>query len=139
MKTFEITLNKTNYTLISNNEEHVVQGLMNQIKYFNLYLLNECGLNDWSINISELKSNTIFAECQYNTKRILVNISTLYLAPTKLLREIIIHEIAHALTPNHNHDDVWKSKAIELGGSGDAIRTFKSLKKLDINLYQVEF
>jgi hypothetical protein len=30
----------------------------------------------------------------------------------------IIHEIAHALTPGHNHDYVWQRKCRELGGNG---------------------
>jgi predicted SprT family Zn-dependent metalloprotease len=29
--------------------------------------------------------------------------------------DTILHEIAHALTPGHHHDIVWKRKAIEVG------------------------
>lgn len=34
------------------------------------------------------------------------------------VRDTILHEIAHGLTPGHNHDYVWKRKAIEIGCDG---------------------
>jgi predicted SprT family Zn-dependent metalloprotease len=36
--------------------------------------------------------------------------------------ETITHELAHALTPGHDHDEVWAAKHRELGGRGH--RTF---------------
>lgn len=34
------------------------------------------------------------------------------------VRDTILHEIAHALTPYHKHDDVWVAKALEIGCDG---------------------
>lgn len=34
------------------------------------------------------------------------------------IMETLLHEIAHALTPGHGHDRVWKAKCIEIGGKG---------------------
>lgn len=34
------------------------------------------------------------------------------------IMETLLHEIAHALTPGHGHDRVWKLKCIEIGGKG---------------------
>lgn len=34
------------------------------------------------------------------------------------VKDTILHEIAHALTPGHNHDYVWQKKAIEIGCDG---------------------
>ena len=31
---------------------------------------------------------------------------------------ILVHEIAHALCPGHNHDKVWKQTCLRLGGTG---------------------
>lgn len=30
----------------------------------------------------------------------------------------ILHEIAHALTEGHGHDDVWRAKCLAIGGDG---------------------
>lgn len=30
----------------------------------------------------------------------------------------ILHEIAHALTEGHGHDNVWRAKLLEIGGDG---------------------
>ena len=35
------------------------------------------------------------------------------------VKNTILHEIAHALTPGHGHDYVWKMKAMSIGCSGD--------------------
>ena len=37
----------------------------------------------------------------------------------EVIRLIVLHEIAHALTPGHSHDDVWRSKCLEIGGDGE--------------------
>ena len=45
-----------------------------------------------------------------------------YLVPymtDKAVRDVIIHEIAHALTSGYKHDEVWRRKCIALGGSGE--------------------
>lgn len=37
------------------------------------------------------------------------------LLPEDEIRDVILHEIAHALTPGHGHDPLWKRKAREIG------------------------
>lgn len=34
------------------------------------------------------------------------------------IMQTLLHEIAHALTPGHGHDRVWKAKCVEIGGKG---------------------
>jgi len=34
------------------------------------------------------------------------------------IEDTILHEIAHAMTPGHHHDDVWRQKALSIGCSG---------------------
>lgn len=33
----------------------------------------------------------------------------------ELVLDTILHEIAHALTPGHHHDDVWKAECVRIG------------------------
>lgn len=35
------------------------------------------------------------------------------------VKQVVLHEIAHALTPGHGHDTTWKQKCLELGGNGE--------------------
>jgi len=39
------------------------------------------------------------------------------------IKLIVLHEIAHALAPDHDHDSVWKAKCVEIGGSPDVYAT----------------
>lgn len=39
------------------------------------------------------------------------------------VEQVVLHEIAHALTPGHNHDRVWLRKARELGYIGGRLDT----------------
>ncbi len=35
-----------------------------------------------------------------------------------VVKRVILHEIAHALTEGHGHDAIWKAKLLEIGGDG---------------------
>ena len=43
------------------------------------------------------------------------------------VRKTVIHEIAHANTPSHHHDRVWRRECIRLGGDGE--RCYTSVKR----------
>lgn len=54
--------------------------------------------------------------CSYKDKTI--ELSYLYVENTEdpeLFRNTILHEIAHALTPGHNHDNIWKKACLNVG------------------------
>lgn len=54
--------------------------------------------------------------CCYRTKTI--QLSRIYVENTAdpaLFYNTILHEIAHALTPNHNHDATWKRACVTVG------------------------
>jgi predicted SprT family Zn-dependent metalloprotease len=60
-------------------------------------------------------SQRVFGKCRYRTSTILLSLPLVQRNSEDLVRNTILHEIAHALTPWHNHDHVWKSKCIEIG------------------------
>lgn len=82
--------------------------------------LHEHGLIDegWRASVNNRKS--CFGVCNYTQKTIGLSSILIPNCNDKNVKETILHEIAHALTPGHHHDKVWKRKCIEVGGNGEA-------------------
>ena len=68
-----------------------------------------------------------FGCCKYRPKVITLSKYLTHLNDEKEVRNTILHEIAHALTPGHHHDWVWKAKAKEIGCTGDRCYSSKSV------------
>lgn len=60
-----------------------------------------------------------FGCCKYRTKKITLSKILTLLNDEGRVKNTILHEIAHALTPGHHHDWVWRQKAIEIGCDGN--------------------
>lgn len=54
----------------------------------------------------------------YNTKSIELSTKLVEINNEDRVRRTILHEIAHALTEGHGHDEVWRAKLLEIGGDG---------------------
>lgn len=37
----------------------------------------------------------------------------------EVIKGVVLHEIAHANTPGHGHDSIWRRECIRLGGDGE--------------------
>lgn len=81
-------------------------------------LFSQHGLEGWDIKID--RAVTRAGCCNYRLKTI--SISKYFITSPKTtygsLWNILWHELAHALTPGHKHNEVWRAKAIELGSDG---------------------
>jgi ribosomal protein L37AE/L43A len=73
-------------------------------------------LRNWKVTLNRRKG--AFGVCNYRYNQI--ELSSLLIPETTddSILNTIIHEIAHALTPGHHHNSVWRAKFIELGGDG---------------------
>jgi predicted SprT family Zn-dependent metalloprotease len=56
--------------------------------------------------------------CSYYSRTIELSAKLVPYAEEAEVRDTILHEIAHALTPGHHHDKVWSAKAREIGADG---------------------
>jgi predicted SprT family Zn-dependent metalloprotease len=65
------------------------------------------------------KATTRFGCCNYTRKVISLSKPLVEANSWDNVKDTILHEIAHALTPGQNHNNVWKQKAIEIGCTGD--------------------
>lgn len=73
----------------------------------------------------EVKMNnrltTVFGRYRYSRlghKSIELSTKLVQINDVERVRLTILHEVAHALTEGHGHDNVWKAKLLELGGDG---------------------
>jgi predicted SprT family Zn-dependent metalloprotease len=54
----------------------------------------------------------------YNTKKVELSSQLVAINDEEVVKRVILHEIAHALTEGHGHDSVWQAKCLEIGGDG---------------------
>jgi hypothetical protein len=65
-----------------------------------------------------ITSNRCFGICKYGSKEICLSKPLTEINNWEKVKDTILHEIAHALTPRQNHNHVWVAKAIEIGCNG---------------------
>ena len=80
-------------------------------------LLDENGLGNWDCAIDH-RPLVRRGQCRYREREIGISAGFIESAPGLLVLDTILHEIAHALCPYHNHDEVWRDTFRRLGGSG---------------------
>lgn len=78
-------------------------------------LLDSQELSHWHIRLTTDLSKPFLGLCSYKDKCIILNAHHLDTHPDPEVVNTIRHEVAHALTPHHQHDEVWRAKAVELG------------------------
>jgi predicted SprT family Zn-dependent metalloprotease len=80
-------------------------------------LLEQHHLSGWSFQFDNGRKRA--GCCQYATRVISLAYAFAQQAPEEEITDTILHEIAHALVGRvHNHDEVWRRKAQEIGCSG---------------------
>lgn len=73
-------------------------------------------IQGWTFKFSNKKKSA--GTCNYTRKTISLSRFLTPGATPDAVRNTILHEIAHALTPGHGHDFVWLTKAREIGCNG---------------------
>src|SRR5688572_2817709 len=77
-------------------------------------LLDKHQLSSWKIRLST-DMRAPLGLCSYKDKTIMLNAFHIDTHPSIEVSDTIKHEVAHALCPGAQHNDIWKAKALELG------------------------
>jgi len=79
-------------------------------------LLKKHNLKNWNFYFDKAKKR--FGCCNYTDKKISLSRFLVELNTEEQVKDVILHEIAHALVgPKNNHNHLWKKKVKEIGGS----------------------
>ena len=90
------------------------------------------GLTDYRFEFSRTKR--AFGDCNTYLKVIRLSKPLVEINEEATVLKTILHEIAHALTPDHNHDTTWQMKCIEIGGDGKRCKTEANFLERKVNL-----
>ena len=60
-------------------------------------------------------SDSRVGNCNYTTGVVTLTIGYCAVAKEETIKDTILHELAHALTPGAGHSDAWERKALEIG------------------------
>lgn len=83
-------------------------------------------LKNWKVTTNKRKR--AFGVCNYTYRQIELSEYKVPDMTDAAILDTIAHEIAHALTPGHNHDRIWQLKCIELGGDGKRVHGAEKFK-----------
>ena len=78
-----------------------------------LMLMKQFHLNDWKFEFDYHK--TRFGVCMYRTKTISMSRLLTILNEENIVKDTILHEIAHALVPYDGHGKKWRNVCCAIG------------------------
>lgn len=83
------------------------------------HLLQVWGLSTWNVQFDN--AYTRAGCCHYNKRIISLSRNLITLCDAKQVQDVILHEIAHAITgPGHAHNQKWKHWAKRVGANPQA-------------------
>ena len=92
------------------------------------FLMEKHGLIEqgWQFSFDHARARA--GQCSHSKKLISLSKHFATSASRAEVTDTILHEIAHALTPNRGHDRVWRNVALALGCNGQRCHSLKFMK-----------
>jgi predicted SprT family Zn-dependent metalloprotease len=88
-------------------------------------LMRHHGLDDWTFRFDRARRR--FGSCQPRRKLVTLSRALTLLNGIDQVRDTLLHEIAHALTPGDNHGDKWRAKCLEIGAKPERCYTHEEV------------
>lgn len=83
-------------------------------------LMRRHGVSDWRLEWDNARTRA--GMCRYHARTISLSKPLMALYDPEQVREVVLHEIAHALVgPAHRHDSVWRATARAIGSTGERV------------------
>lgn len=79
-------------------------------------LMNNHNLTHWKLEW--IVSRRMLGRCIHYRKVIQLSYTLVKIVSDDKVKDTILHEIAHALTPGEGHNKKWRAKALEIGCDG---------------------
>ena len=104
---------------------------LHKVKEFAIMELKKWGLtgshnNDWCF-VWDTKAVRRYGQCRYHKQEISVSKQLANLNSIEESKDVVLHEIAHALTGiGHGHDAVWKRMCVKVGARPERCYTPES-------------
>ena len=88
-------------------------------------LLRQHGLLDWKFRFDRARRR--FGSCSVRRKTITLSRAITMMNSDEQIRDTILHEIAHALTPGDGHGSRWKAMCVKIGAKPERCFTEKEV------------
>lgn len=92
-------------------------------------LLDEHGLEKWTCEL-RYDPSACLGDCNPKVRRLRLDVFAAEVMDESEVRGVWLHEIAHALTDGHGHDDHWKGTCKRIGGIAEPGYTPKQIEAL---------
>lgn len=83
----------------------------------------------WKFKFDSAKRR--FGQCNYSKRYISLSKPLTIANDEDEVRDTILHEIAHALTPGHGHDHIWKSICRSIGANPQRCYTSEQVQGIE--------
>ena len=84
-----------------------------QARHLAIELMRRHGVGDWGFRFDHARRR--LGCCHYGSRTISLSRPLTLLNPEATVRDTLLHEIAHALTPGAGHGPAWRLRAATLG------------------------